>query len=240
MLRLEKFSRHYGPRTVLQNIDLHLKSGEVICIMGPNGAGKTSLIEAVLSHNRPQGARLFFKGSEVQTIDDHNQFLARCAYLGHEPGLLYDLTAIENLRFFADFHCARPPSRNHLESILAFVDLSFRKNDKARTFSRGMRQRLGLARSMLHDADLSLFDEPLTGLDSQGVSMLVQLLRRIKDCKKSALIVTHDDQPFTGVADRYLFINNGQIIADIASDRYTDQAKQHIALLISKDAVVGR
>lgn len=240
MLRLEKLSRAYGHHTVLHEIDIELKDGEIVCVMGPNGAGKTSLVEAILSHNRPAGARLFFHGKEIRSIEAHNRFLSRCAYLGHEPGLMYDLSALENLKFFADFHCAVPPKEERLRALLAAVGLEHRANDTARIFSRGMRQRLGLARCLLHDPDILFLDEPLTGLDQEGIKRLIELLHPVRERHASALIITHDDAPFLDIADRYLFIKEGRLVADIERNRYTDAARRRLRSLLSTDDAVVR
>jgi ABC-type multidrug transport system ATPase subunit len=231
MLRLVKLSRTYGHHTVLHEVDLELKEGEIVCVMGPNGAGKTSLVEAILSHNRPAGARIFFRGEEIRSIAAHNRFLSRCAYLGHEPGLMYDLTAIENLQFFADFHCKVPPKEERLLALLAAVGLEQRSRDTVRVFSRGMRQRLGLARCLLHDPDILFLDEPLTGLDPEGIERLIEILRLLRPRHASALIITHDEAPFLDIADRYLFIKAGRIVADIERNRFTDAARQHLRSL---------
>lgn len=240
MLRLEKLSRAYGHHTVLHEIDIELNDGEIVCVMGPNGAGKTSLVEAILSHNRPTGARLFFHDEEIRGIEAHNRFLSRCAYLGHEPGLMYDLSALENLKFFADFHCKVRPTEERLRALLAAVGLERRADDPARIFSRGMRQRLGLARCLLHDPDMLFLDEPLTGLDQEGIKRLIALLRPVRERRASALIITHDDAPFLDVADRYLFIKDGRLVADIERDRYTDAARRHLRSLLSTDDAVVR
>ncbi len=240
MLKIERLSRSYGHRRVLHPIDMEIQAGQIICLMGPNGAGKTSFVEALLSHNRPPEARLFFHGKQIRSIEEHNHFLSRCGYLGHEPGLMYDLSALENLQFFADFHCKVRPDEERLRSLLAAVGLQKRADDPARIFSRGMRQRLGLARCLLHDPDLLFLDEPLTGLDQEGIRRLIELLPPLRDRQASALIITHDDSPFLEVADRYLFIQEGHLVADIERARYGDAARRHLRSLLSKDDAVVR
>lgn len=235
LFQLENYSRNYGHhRSVLTGINISIDVGQIVCVMGPNGAGKTSLIEAILSHHRPTDAYLYYKDSQISNLTSHQAFTSQCGYIGHEPGLIYDLTALENLEYFADFHCVKPPSRSHLIQLLDKVGLANRSNDRARTFSRGMRQRLSIARSLVHSPSLLLYDEPLTGLDTNGIQLLVALLQQFKTNNSSALIVTHDDRPFQSIADRYLFIKAGQLIADIDASRYNQKSKLAVQELINK------
>ncbi|MBW7859233.1 MAG: ATP-binding cassette domain-containing protein, partial [Leptonema sp. (in: Bacteria)] len=119
LLRLENYSRNYGHRSVLSDINIAIDVGQIVCVMGPNGAGKTSFIEAILSYHRPNEARLFFKDNQILNHDSHQTFTSQCGYIGHEPGLMYDLTAIENLEYFADFHCETRPSHSSLMQLLS-------------------------------------------------------------------------------------------------------------------------
>lgn len=233
VLRLERYERRYGHRVVLHEITLDFAAGELVCLMGPNGAGKTSLIEAILSHHRAKHSRLFVRSQEIFGLEAHNRFLTDCAMLGHDPGLLYDLSALENLRYFADISCANPPAVSVLQELLRRVGLLDRANDRVREFSRGMRQRLGLARCLVHDPSLLFLDEPLTGLDEGGIAMLQQLLLDEKSRGVAGLIITHEETPFVGIVDRYVFLKKGMVVADIPAGRYTETAKKRVREILA-------
>lgn len=233
LLRLERYERRYGHRVVLHEISLDFAVGEFVCLMGPNGAGKTSLIEAILSHHRARHSHLYFRSLQINGLEAHTGFLRQCAMLGHDPGLLYDLSAIENLQYFADISCAHPPALSVLNDLLGRVGLQHRATDRVREFSRGMRQRLGLARCLVHDPAVLFLDEPLTGLDEAGIAMLQQLLLDEKSRGAAGLIITHDEAPFEGIADRYIFLKNGMLAADIPASRYTETAKKKVRDILS-------
>lgn len=200
-------------------------------MQGPNGAGKTTLLSALISRNPPEKGKIFFHGREISSRSQRQDYLARTAYLGHEPGLFYDLTAIENLQFFHGLFYNRVQNQNNgdkINTLLARCSLEFRKNDPVRSFSRGMKQRLALARVFLQEADIIFADEPLTGLDKKGEKLLLELLETNKALNRAAIIVTHDETLFRNIADRFIFLNDGRIIADVKHENYNERTKRKI------------
>lgn len=176
MIELRKLTKAFGSKVALRGIDLRVAPGESLVIFGPNGAGKTTLIRILSSLSRPTGGKVFIGGLDLAT---HADGIRR--YLGvvsHAP-LLYDsLTAEENLRFFAQLY-AMPCPGERIAEMLGRVGLTARRNDLVRTFSRGMVQRLAIARALLHDPQVLLLDEPDTGLDPQAAEMLHGLLAQL-------------------------------------------------------------
>ncbi len=230
MLRLENFSRNYGVKEVIKNLSFELKENEVVCILGPNGAGKTTLLEGIISHHRFYDSKIFYYEKELKTFEDHYQFLMDVSYLGHEPGLFYDISLIENLRYILDLYKTRKKNLKNWDEILHLIDrvgLYHRKNEPLRNFSRGMKQRAGLLRSIITNPKLMLLDEPLTGLDIKGKEFLLEYIQSNKN-HSAFLIVTHDDDIFKSVADRYVFMHHGEIIADIVKHKYNLNTKQKI------------
>ena len=173
MIELRKLTKAFGSKVALRGVDLRVEAGESLVIFGPNGAGKSTLIRILSSLSRPTGGRVLIGGLDLAT---HADGIRR--YLGvvsHAP-LLYDsLTAEENLRFFAQLYGMKEPAPRIAE-MLERVGLTARRNDLVRTFSRGMVQRLAIARALLHDPQVLLLDEPDTGLDPQAAEMLHGLL----------------------------------------------------------------
>lgn len=228
-LRLRGVGKRYGYRQVLREIDLSLAPGEIVCLLGPNGAGKSTLLSTLTARNPPDSGEIVFDDNPIRTIEERRAFLAGIGFLGHEPGLFLDMNAIENLRFFAALH--ERTSENLEVRIAALLDrtgLAARGADRVRTYSRGMQQRLGLCRVFLTEPDLILLDEPLTGLDREGAQAMRELLNEFAARGGAALITTHDEDFFRGTAQRYVFLKQGRMIADVAADRYTARSRERV------------
>lgn len=212
MLKLKNFSRFYGRKQIIKDIDLELNQNEVLCILGPNGAGKTTLLEGILSHHRHNESQLFFNNKEIKTIEEHYEFLENVSYLGHEPGLFLDLTLMENILYFLDLYKYKRKvlSMEEIKELLKKTNLYHRKDDLIKNFSRGMKQRSGLIRCIISNPILLLLDEPLTSLDEFSKNFLLEFL---KDFKKmgSCIIVTHNEEVFKNIADRFIYLENGEI-----------------------------
>lgn len=173
MIELRKLTKSFGSKYALRGVDLRVMPGQSLVVFGPNGAGKTTLIRILSSLSRPTSGTVHIGGLNLAT---HADGIRR--YLGvvsHAP-LLYDsLTAEENLRFFAGLYALAGPEPR-ITALLEQVGLTTRRGDQVRTFSRGMVQRLAIARALLHDPAVLLLDEPDTGLDPQAAEMLHGLL----------------------------------------------------------------
>ena len=165
ILKIKDLSRYYGYRRALKDFTFSLNEGECVCIQGPNGAGKTTLLSALISRNPPDQGHFFYNGNEINSLEDRKSYLADTAYLGHDTGLFYDLSALENLMFFSSLYESDYTTPEHLEKIemlLRKCNLNQRKHDPVRSYSRGMKQRLALARTFLYDPEIVIMDEPLT------------------------------------------------------------------------------
>lgn len=224
MLKLEGLYRNYGFRKALMPLDLEFQEGQTICILGPNGAGKSSFLDALLCPP-PAETSLIFRGKHLKSDEDQRRFYARIGFVGHDPGLYLDLSCAENLRCFYEHYSVKHLEKTAIESNLKRAGLLARMDDPARSLSRGMKQRLGLMRSLLHDPDIWLLDEPITGLDLAGQDLLIELLRERNEKGLLSIAVTHTDEPFLPVATRYLYLNRGILVADIEAHRYTEQAR---------------
>ncbi len=235
MLKLIDYSRYYGYKKVLDNIDFELNQNQIVCLLGPNGAGKTTFLEGILSHNRHGRTKIYYHSKEINNIKEHYDFLKNVSYLGHEPGIFLDLTLTENLEYILDLY---QPVKQDLYTKKEILDLIYqiglyeRRNDLVRNYSRGMKQRAGLLRSIITKPELLLLDEPITGLDIQGKEFLIWFLESFKKYS-SCIIVTHDDEIFSSIADRYVYLFKGNIIADIPKEKYNHQTKKKIIEIIN-------
>ena len=208
---LRRVARHYGGVAALDGLDLTIAAGESVLLVGPNGAGKTTLLRLLALLIRPTSGeyRLF---DEPTRGGDRLARRARLGFLAHQTWLYEHLTAAENLRFYAGLYGIEA-SPATLRAALDEVGLGARRDDAAGTFSRGMQQRLALARVLLHRPDLLLMDEPFTGLDRQGAGRLRTLVRE-HAAGRTLILTAHDFPEALPLAGRVVVLAGGRVAAD--------------------------
>ena len=209
---LSGVARHYGGITALDGVDLTVPIGASILLLGPNGAGKTTLLRVLALLARPTAGTLRLFGEALRRGGDRAATRRRIGFLAHQGWLYEHLTAEENLRFHAGLFGLRP-DRDGLAAALDEVGLLARRADLVRTFSRGMQQRLALARVLLHRPDLLLLDEPFTGLDRRGVERLRARLAAAA-AHRTLILATHDVAEALPLATRVVVLAGGRIAAD--------------------------
>lgn len=216
-LRGEGVEKRYGRVSALRGIDFDIAAGESVAVLGANGAGKSSLLKILAGLSRPSsGAFEARDASPSGEALDREALRARVGYVGHATLLYGELTARENLAFAAGLHGQRP-SREALDAVLeefALADVAARRAD---TFSRGMAQRLAIARAVVHGPSVLLLDEPFTGLDeASGERLQARLLSQRDDgagAVRTLVVVTHDPRRAVALADRALLVHRGDIHA---------------------------
>jgi heme exporter protein A len=198
----------YGLRPVLRRVDLSLAPGEFLALFGPNGAGKTTLLRILATLARPTAGRVMVAGCSLP--DDAADVRRLIGFVAHQPLVYGDLSARENLQFYSRMYGLEKPGAR-IEEMLAAVGLSRRADDLVRTFSRGMQQRLSIARAILHDPPVLLLDEPYTGLDQDAAAALDQVLKEVALRGRTILMTTHDLQRGLALADRVAILSRGTI-----------------------------
>lgn len=201
----------YGPLPAVRGVDFALAEGEFLTLFGPNGAGKTTLLRIVAGLARPTRGEVRIAGEETGGGDD--SWRRRIGVLSHQTFLYPGLTAAENLEFYARLY-GLDRRRERVAEGLEAVGLAERRDDRVRGFSRGMQQRLALARTLLHDPQLVLLDEPYTGLDPHASAMLNRTLRRLRDERRTVLLVTHNLSQGLELADRVAVQVGGRWVSD--------------------------
>lgn len=200
----------FGLRPVLRGVDLTVNPGEFLSLFGPNGAGKTTFLRILATLSRPTGGAVSIGGCALP-----KQAQAARGMIGlvsHQTLLYGDLSAEENLRFFARMYGLKSPEREaRIEEVLTAVNLNKRAEDLVRTFSRGMVQRLAIARAILHDPSVLLLDEPYTGLDQVSAQALDGVLREVALRGRTILMTTHDIDRGLALADRVAILSRGVI-----------------------------
>jgi heme exporter protein A len=198
--------RRFGHVRALGVLDLVVRAGESLAIFGPNGAGKTTLLRLLSGVIAPSHGTLALFGAAPGPA-----IRRRIGVVSHGSFLYGELTARENLAFYADlFGVARPGER--IDEMLAEVGLSDWAERPVRTFSRGMEQRLALARAFLHEPDLLLLDEPYSGLDPQAVRHLHGILGRAHRAGKTLVLTTHDIESGLEVCDQAAILKGGRLV----------------------------
>ena len=209
-------TRRYGTARALNRLDLTIPWDQRLAILGPNGAGKTTFLRIVATLVRPTSGRITVGGLELP-----GQAAAVRRHIGlvsHQTFLYDELTARENLLFYGRLHRV-PNPRDRADLLLERVGLADRADDRVRTFSRGLQQRLALARAVVHDPSILLLDEPDTGLDVAGLDLLSRLAVDESGRRRTVLLTTHDLQRAIQLSDRVVVFANGMVILDRAAER---------------------
>jgi ABC-type multidrug transport system ATPase subunit len=198
-------------RPVLNNIDLSIPAGEYVVILGINGAGKTTLLKIISTLMPPSAGSLQLFGLPVPKHAAKAR--SRLGMIGHQSMLYRDLTARENLELFARLYGIVSP-RQRAEELLTIVGMIDRADDAVKTFSRGMSQRVSIARALVHDPDLVLADEPFAGLDVPGAAAVERLLDDLHLAGKTIVMVNHDVTQSLRLAERVIVLGGGTIAID--------------------------
>jgi heme exporter protein A len=210
-LGLEAVGKLYGRHRALHEVSLAFAPGRVAAVLGPNGAGKSTLLGILSTLVQPTTGTVRW-GDERLTRG--TPLRSRIGYVGHEPGLYGELSARENLLLFAGLYGV-PEAAARVEALLARVGLGdVRRDATARTFSRGMQQRLSLARALLPEPDLLLFDEPGSALDPTGAAWLTSVIERERAAGRLVILVTHDLDAAAAVAQQVVIMRRGRVAHD--------------------------
>ncbi len=216
LIRCDRVTKKFGRKHVLRGVNLSVLGGEVVALLGANGSGKTTLLRVVAGLDRPDQGDVWL--GPVPLSAAHHEIRRYIGVVAHAP-LLYDrLTAAENLRFFARMYDLVEPE-GRIEQLLRALGLWTRRDDPVRTYSRGMTQRLAIARAILHDPPVLIFDEPDTGLDRENVARLGELLGQMRQDSRAVLITTHDWRRAFAWADRVCELQDGRLKPVAGSER---------------------
>ncbi len=207
--------RAFGARKALDGVSLGLPSGAFLSIFGPNGAGKTTLVRVLTTLTHPSRGSAKVAGLDVVT--DAVELRDRIGLISHNPLLYPDLSAEENLLFFSDMYGVEDPSAR-VHELLCAVELDHRKLDLVREFSRGMLQRLSIARALLHRPEVLFLDEPYSGLDPHAADILDTLLAQIRE-QHTFVMVSHDLAKGLQLCTHALILARGRVVLFEPKDR---------------------
>jgi len=209
LIQLRHIRKRYGHKSILKDVNLEVEAGRVIALLGANGAGKTTLLKIVAGLSQPDQGEVILGGVQLSQVGAK---LRRYIGIVSHQSLLYDnLTAIENLDFFARLYDLEQPD-DRIEALLRTVDLWAWRRELVRTYSRGMLQRLSIVRAILHDPPVLLLDEPDTGLDQANLQMLQELIKRLSATERTILLTTHHHERALAWSDAAVELVDGKIV----------------------------
>lgn len=210
---VDEVSRHFGRRRAVSRVSFVAPRGSIIGLLGPNGAGKSTLLAMLATLLRPSAGSIHY--GTMQAADAPPELRGRIGVLGHDLFLYPELTARENLAFFAGLY-GRRDADDAARAALMRSGLADRGDDLVSGFSRGMRQRVALERALIHDPRLALLDEPFTGLDESSTRALVTRLQGLRESGAAIVLATHDLDVADGLLDEAIFLREGRMVDSLS------------------------
>ncbi|TWT50020.1 putative ABC transporter ATP-binding protein YbhF [Thalassoglobus neptunius] len=235
MIETIKLTKRYGDLVAANEITISLKEGDVFGFIGPNGSGKTTTMRMIATLLNPDYGECYVCGKSIYTNPDEIRRLV--GYMPDFFGVYDDMTVIEYLEFFASTYRINGPGRRKVcEEKLELVDMSFKRDAMVSQLSRGQTQRIGLARTLLHDPQVLLLDEPASGLDPRARIEIRKLLRRLGEMKKTVIVSSHILPELADVCTRVGIIEKGNMLVD---DYVADVMKKAREATLLEIRVVG-
>jgi ABC-type multidrug transport system ATPase subunit len=222
IIHISSLTKKFKQLTAVDELNLEINSNVIFGFLGPNGAGKSTCLRMMLSLMRPDSGSIHIFGKDLNK--DRASIMKRIGCIVEKPDFYLFLTAKENLRMLSGLSGVIASNRQ-LEEVIELVGLNGRENDKVKTYSHGMKQRLGLAQAILHDPELIILDEPTTGLDPQGIIDLRNLILKLKQERgKTIILSSHILSEVELIADEMLIMHKGKSVVqgkviDLLSDQ---------------------
>ena len=211
ILEIKNLHKLFGDFKAVNNISLHVNKGDIYGFLGPNGAGKSTTLRMVLGLIKPSEGNIFINNENIS--GNNRKFLNDIGALIEKPDFYKNLSALDNLKIL--YKMSRLKNNHRIFEVLNEVDLWEKRNQKVGGFSQGMKQRLGIAQTLLHEPSLIILDEPSNGLDPQGQADTRELILRInKEMQITVIISSHILSEIEKIANRMVVINNGEKILE--------------------------
>lgn len=228
ILEARNLAKRFGKIEAVKQVSLNVYKGDIYGFLGPNGSGKSTTIRMLLGLISSDGGEIKLFGESLSRKRNH--ILSKIGALIERPDFYNYLTAYQNLELLAVYSGIRPDPKVFMEK-LEIVDLHQRFDSKVRTFSQGMKQRLGIAQALLHDPELIVLDEPVNGLDPQGIKDIRNLILRLNnELNKTMIVSSHILREMELIANRMVVISKGEVVVEGAVKELLAQGKQQIVL----------
>lgn len=226
LLSTKNLCKQYGSQKAIDNVSIHLRSGDIYGFIGKNGAGKTTFLKMISGLSSPTSGEISLFGQKGKGI---NRLFSRMGVLIENPGIFPHMSAYENLKMKCI--CVGINKKGYIDPILKIVGLSEVGAKKVKNFSIGMKQRLGIAMALVGEPDLLVLDEPINGLDPQGiVEVRDTILRLNKEREITIIISSHILEELSKIASRYGIINEGRLIKELTKDELLTECSNRIEI----------
>ncbi len=213
LVTIEKLHKSFGDLHVLRGIDFSVDVGEVVCVIGPSGSGKSTLLRCINLLERPESGTVHVAGRPIDERSTHAK--AAIGYVPQDIALYPDLTAAENLRFFGSLYELRGAGlRRRVDEVLELIGLADRADDRADSFSGGMKRRLNIGAALLHQPRLLVLDEPTVGVDPQSRHAILESVAQLGGAGIAVLYTTHYMEEAQRLCDRVGIIDRGRLVAE--------------------------
>jgi ABC-2 type transport system ATP-binding protein len=231
VIQTTNLTKHYGDFEALRGIDLLAEPGDIYGFIGPNGAGKTTTIKILTTLLEPTGGDASIDGRSVW--DDKDAVRSMVGYMPDSFGVYPDMTVTEYLHFFAAaYDIPRSERMGLCGGLLELTDLSFKEDALVDSLSKGMQQRLGLARALVHDPKVLIMDEPAAGLDPRARVELREILRELQSMGKTILLSSHILSELAEVCNRVGIVERGKLVAQGAVDEILEKLSGEVCILV--------
>ena len=227
LIQVSELVKKIGDKMILRNLHLDIAAGDTVAVLGPNGAGKSTLLKILASLSKPTSGEVVIDG--LPMAKNVNKVRALLGFLPHASLLYEHFSPLENLVFFAKLYGVKDAEKRAKE-LVRQVGLSFFLHESVKGFSRGMTQRIAIARAIVHEPSILLLDEPHTGLDQLAIGILNDVVLAHRAAGKTTLIVTHDFKQAAALCNRAVIIQGGKVVDDFSIEK----------ALQSEEALVAR
>ena len=221
LIAVEKIDKTFGARWALRGVTFTITQGEIVALVGPNGAGKTTLLRIIGTLSRPNAGNI--RIGKIPLAEHPNAARGAIGFVGHQTFMYDDLTGWVNLTFYARLYDL-PNISTRVQQVAARVGIENRLSDVTRTLSRGLQQRLTIARMLLHEPAVLLLDEPYTGLDKVAADLLDQIMADAKKEGRAVLFSTHDLERGLAICDRAIIMKAGRVVHDLKRSEWNNLA----------------
>ncbi|MEO3993984.1 MAG: ABC transporter ATP-binding protein [Desulfurococcaceae archaeon TW002] len=219
MLKISNLKSGYGKMIVLQDINMHVREGEIVAVLGPNGAGKTTLLNSIFGLATIHEGEIVFEGKPIHKMKPHDIVRAGISYAPQLDNVFPNLTVVENLQMGSFVRGWDYTIRNDIEEIFnLFPEIERRKNQKAKTLSGGERQMLAVARALMSRPKMLLLDEPTAGLSPKAGTTLIKKIKEIRERGVTILLVEQNVRRALEIADKGYVLVSGRIIKEALTE----------------------
>jgi ABC-2 type transport system ATP-binding protein len=213
IVTVNSLEKSFGEKKVVKEISFDVKEGEILCLLGPNGAGKSTTINILCGILGYDAGQMNYKGKNIKSC--LNDFKQHLGVVPQDLAIYEDLSAQKNVRFFASLYGLKGKElEQKVNKALDFVGLLERKNDKAKTFSGGMKRRLNIACAIAHEPELLIMDEPTVGIDPQSRNHILSSIKKLSQHGMTILYTTHYMEEVEEISTRILIMDSGTVIAE--------------------------